>query len=149
MRPDIQHRLRAEIARVMAKRQDQLTYDGIQEMSYLDIVVSGQGLKWLTLYAEGYEWKTNSVHVTVVVPGSAFHRPQDRYPEGNRSSLPGCCNIFTLTNRICTYFQVEITQNVSVHMRDIEVAIFRLYYKSCNIKLSIFHVCFRPTSSAD
>jgi cytochrome P450 family 6 len=45
MHPDIQHRLRAEIIRVMAKHQGVLTYEGIQEMSYLDMVVSGEGLK--------------------------------------------------------------------------------------------------------
>jgi cytochrome P450 family 6 len=43
MHPDIQHRLRAEISRVMAKHQGELTYEGIQEMSYLDMVVSGEG----------------------------------------------------------------------------------------------------------
>jgi cytochrome P450 family 6 len=43
MHPDIQQRLRAEISRVMAKQQGELTYDGIQEMSYLDMVVSGEG----------------------------------------------------------------------------------------------------------
>jgi cytochrome P450 family 6 len=43
MHPDLQHRLRAEIARVMAKHQGELTYDGLQEMSYLDMVVSGEG----------------------------------------------------------------------------------------------------------
>jgi cytochrome P450 family 6 len=41
--PDIQHRLRAEVSRVMAKHQGELTYEGIQEMSYLDMVVSGEG----------------------------------------------------------------------------------------------------------
>jgi cytochrome P450 family 6 len=40
---DIQNRLRTEITRVMAKHQGELTYDGIQEMSYLDMVVSGEG----------------------------------------------------------------------------------------------------------
>jgi cytochrome P450 family 6 len=43
MHPDIQHRLRSEIARVMAKHQGELTYEGIQEMSYLDMVLSGEG----------------------------------------------------------------------------------------------------------
>jgi cytochrome P450 family 6 len=41
--PDIQHRLRGEISRVMAKHQGELTYEGIQEMSYLDMMVSGEG----------------------------------------------------------------------------------------------------------
>jgi cytochrome P450 family 6 len=41
--PDIQNKLRAEITRVMAKHLGELTYDGVQEMSYLDMVVSGEG----------------------------------------------------------------------------------------------------------
>jgi cytochrome P450 family 6 len=43
MHPDIQHRLRAEICLVMGKHQGELTYEGIQEMSYLNMVVSGEG----------------------------------------------------------------------------------------------------------
>jgi hypothetical protein len=43
MHPDIQQRLRAEISRVMAKHQGEVTYEGIQEMSYLDMAVSGEG----------------------------------------------------------------------------------------------------------
>jgi cytochrome P450 family 6 len=45
MHPNIQLKLRAEIARVMAKHQGELTYDGIQEMSYLDMVLSGGGTR--------------------------------------------------------------------------------------------------------
>jgi cytochrome P450 family 6 len=41
--PDIQQKLREEIIRVMAKHQGQLTYDALQEMSYLDMVASGEG----------------------------------------------------------------------------------------------------------
>jgi len=43
LHPEIQHRLRAEITRVLNKNNGQLTYDGIQEMSYMDMVVSGEG----------------------------------------------------------------------------------------------------------
>jgi len=39
--PEIQDRLRAEIMQVLNKHNGQLTYDGIQEMVYLDMVVSG------------------------------------------------------------------------------------------------------------
>jgi cytochrome P450 family 6 len=39
--PEIQHRLRTEIVGVLNKHNGQLTYDGIQKMSYLDMVVSG------------------------------------------------------------------------------------------------------------
>jgi cytochrome P450 family 6 len=45
LHPDIQHRLRAEILQVLNKHNGQLTYDGIQEMSYLDRVVSGEGIE--------------------------------------------------------------------------------------------------------
>jgi cytochrome P450 family 6 len=41
LHPEIQNRLRAEIMQVMNKHNGQVTYDSIQEMAYLDIVVSG------------------------------------------------------------------------------------------------------------
>jgi len=40
---EIQNRLRAEIMRVLNNHNGQLTYDGIQKMAYLDMVVSGEG----------------------------------------------------------------------------------------------------------
>ena len=43
--PEIQQSLRAEILQVLRKYDGKLTYDGIQEMSYLDRVVSGEGRK--------------------------------------------------------------------------------------------------------
>jgi len=42
LQPDIQDRLRTEITKVLSKHQGQLTYDGMQEMVYLDMVVSGE-----------------------------------------------------------------------------------------------------------
>jgi cytochrome P450 family 6 len=42
LHPEIQHRLRAEILQVLKKHNGELTYDGMQEMSYLDRVVSGE-----------------------------------------------------------------------------------------------------------
>jgi cytochrome P450 family 6 len=41
LHPEIQNRLRAAITQVMNKHNGQVTYDGIQEMAYLDMVVSG------------------------------------------------------------------------------------------------------------
>jgi cytochrome P450 family 6 len=41
LHPEIQKRLRAEIMQVLNKHNGELTYDGIQEMAYLDMVVSG------------------------------------------------------------------------------------------------------------
>jgi hypothetical protein len=41
LHPEVQNRLRAEIMKVLNKHNGQLTYDGIQEMAYLDMVVSG------------------------------------------------------------------------------------------------------------
>jgi cytochrome P450 family 6 len=43
LHPEIQNTLRAEIVQVLNKHNGQLTYDGIQEMPYLDMVVSGEG----------------------------------------------------------------------------------------------------------
>jgi len=45
LHPEIQNRLRLEIVRVLNKHNGQLTYDGIQEMAYLDRVVSSEGTK--------------------------------------------------------------------------------------------------------
>ena len=45
LHPDIQNRLRAEIMQVLNKHNGQLKYDGMQEMAYLDMVVSGEGIE--------------------------------------------------------------------------------------------------------
>jgi len=42
LHPEIQNRLRAEIVQVLNKHKGQLTYDGLQNMVYLDMVVSGE-----------------------------------------------------------------------------------------------------------
>jgi len=42
LHPEIQQSLRAEILQVLSKHDGKLTYDGIQNMSYLDRVVSGE-----------------------------------------------------------------------------------------------------------
>jgi hypothetical protein len=34
-----------EITEVLSKHQNEVTYDALQEMPYLDMVVSGEGLK--------------------------------------------------------------------------------------------------------
>ena len=41
LNPEIQNRLRTEIMQVLNKHNGELTYDGIQEMAYLYMVVSG------------------------------------------------------------------------------------------------------------
>jgi cytochrome P450 family 6 len=40
--PEIQQSLRAEILQVLSKHDNKVTYDGIQDMAYLDMVVSGE-----------------------------------------------------------------------------------------------------------
>ena len=45
LHPEIQQSLRAEILQVLSKHDGKLTYDGIQDMLYLDRVVSGEGRK--------------------------------------------------------------------------------------------------------
>ena len=42
LHPEIQESLRAEVLQVLNKHDGKLTYDGIQNMSYLDRVVSGE-----------------------------------------------------------------------------------------------------------
>jgi cytochrome P450 family 6 len=45
LHPEIQQSLRAEILQVLSKHDGKLTYDVIQDMSYLDRVVSGEKQK--------------------------------------------------------------------------------------------------------
>jgi cytochrome P450 family 6 len=45
LHPEIQQSLRAEILQVLNKHDGKLTYDGMQDMSYLDSVVSGEERK--------------------------------------------------------------------------------------------------------
>ena len=40
--PEIQSRLREEITEVLQKYNNEITYDSIQEMKYLDMVVNGK-----------------------------------------------------------------------------------------------------------
>jgi cytochrome P450 family 6 len=42
LHPDVQSRLREEITQVLDNHHGQLTYEGIREMSYLDMVVRGK-----------------------------------------------------------------------------------------------------------
>jgi cytochrome P450 family 6 len=42
LHPDIQQSLRAEILQVLGEHDGKLTYDSMQNMSYLDRVVSGE-----------------------------------------------------------------------------------------------------------
>ena len=42
LHPEIQHSVRAEIVQVQSKHGGKLTYGGMQDMSYLDRVVSGE-----------------------------------------------------------------------------------------------------------
>jgi cytochrome P450 len=44
LHPEIQQSLRAEILQVLSKNDGQLTYEGIHDMSYMDRVLSGEGL---------------------------------------------------------------------------------------------------------
>ena len=45
LHPEIQNRLRAEIMQEFNKHDGQLTYDGIQDLAYLDMVVSGRSIE--------------------------------------------------------------------------------------------------------
>jgi len=45
LHPEIQQSVRAEIVQVLSKHGGKLTYGGMQDMSYLDRVVSGEERK--------------------------------------------------------------------------------------------------------
>jgi hypothetical protein len=57
LHPEVQNRLRAEILQVLNKNNGQLTYDGIQEMAYLDMVLSGEGIKADCIIIRTFEGK--------------------------------------------------------------------------------------------
>jgi hypothetical protein len=59
LHPEIQNRLRAEIMKVLNKHNGQLTFDGIQEMTYLDMVVSGGLIE--AFYIRIFECATRNV----------------------------------------------------------------------------------------
>jgi cytochrome P450 family 6 len=42
LHPEIQQHLRADILQVLSKHDGKMTYEGVQEMLYLDRVVSGE-----------------------------------------------------------------------------------------------------------
>jgi cytochrome P450 len=42
LHPDVQSRLREEITHVLGKHQGEIKYEGIHEMSYLDMVIRGK-----------------------------------------------------------------------------------------------------------
>ena len=52
LNPDIQDRLRNEIDTVLKKHGGSVTYEGIQEMSYLDKTISGKMLA--TIHVKNY-----------------------------------------------------------------------------------------------
>jgi cytochrome P450 len=56
MHPEIQQSLRAEILQVLSEQDGKLTYDGMQDMSYLDRVVSGEGQNRLKKFESKRTW---------------------------------------------------------------------------------------------
>jgi hypothetical protein len=64
---DIQDRLREEIDVVLQKHDGKLTYEGIQEMEYLDKVVSGK-----TVFEEYYENWTYTIEYRHVTRTSSY-----------------------------------------------------------------------------
>ncbi|XP_069673251.1 cytochrome P450 6j1-like [Periplaneta americana] len=80
--PDIQQRVREEIARVLAPHQNKLTYDNLQELHYLDMVVAETQRKYPSLpfldrrCERDYEIPDPHGSGTVILPaGTAVHIP--------------------------------------------------------------------------
>jgi cytochrome P450 len=61
LHPEVQHRLRAEVIEVMSKHDGKVTYEGIQEMSCLDRVVSGEGIN-----QDKQQFETTIMHVMLM-----------------------------------------------------------------------------------
>ena len=82
---DIQDRLREEIDVVLQKHDGKLTYEGIQEMEYLDKVVSGR-----TVFEEYYERWTYPIeyrHVTRTSVANS-HKFAVKSDNEDQSNLP-------------------------------------------------------------
>jgi len=57
LQPEIQNRLRAEIMQVLNKHNGQLTFDALEEMAYLDMVVSGGRIKAVCIMNRTFDSK--------------------------------------------------------------------------------------------
>ena len=57
LQPEIQNRLRAEIMQVLNKHNGQLTFDALEEMAYLDMVVSGGRIKAVCIMIRTFDGK--------------------------------------------------------------------------------------------
>ncbi|KAJ4429422.1 hypothetical protein ANN_21591 [Periplaneta americana] len=82
LHPDIQQRVREEIARVLAPHQNKLTYDNLQELHYLDMVVAEAQRKYPILpfldrrCERDYEIPDPHGSGTVILPaGTAVYIP--------------------------------------------------------------------------
>jgi hypothetical protein len=66
LHPEIQHRLREEILQVLSKHDGNLTYDGIQDMTYMDMVVSGERTNLDEQHFDSDWLKTSVVNFNIV-----------------------------------------------------------------------------------
>jgi cytochrome P450 family 6 len=57
LHPEIQNRLRAEIMHLINRCNGQLTYDGIQSLAYLDMVVSGEDIEAGCILIKAFDGK--------------------------------------------------------------------------------------------
>jgi hypothetical protein len=68
---EIQQNLRAEILQVLSEQDGKLTYDNMQDMSYLDRVVSGEGQnrlnKDLRVKGLGFDYLNFNIACSVVI----------------------------------------------------------------------------------
>jgi len=63
---DIQDRLREEIDVVLQKYDGKITYDGVQEMEYLDKVVSGKARSFKFIYI--FRKQDTLTFITIILP---------------------------------------------------------------------------------
>ncbi|XP_021923338.1 probable cytochrome P450 6a13 [Zootermopsis nevadensis] len=92
--PDLQEHLRAEIDDVLEKHDGNITYDAIQEMNYLDKVISETLRKYppLTMLVRecSKPYKISGTDIildtgsNVILPVSALHHDPKYYPEPER-----------------------------------------------------------------
>jgi len=61
--PDVQERVREEVESVLKRHEDKLTFDSIQEMNYLDMVLAGM----LHAFVGNVTYQTNFGYTLVLI----------------------------------------------------------------------------------
>ncbi|KAJ4426505.1 hypothetical protein ANN_27319 [Periplaneta americana] len=117
LQPELQHRLRVEMGTVLAKHRGEITYDAIQEMTYLDMVLSGQNAQHSinrSKYCNPNEHLGEALHLWPIRT-KLFIQNRD----SNRTVAGRCCSCDVRASQIARAWESEQLSriNVSTHQR--------------------------------